>query len=183
MSSCIPQIILRQEFDNYKILAQIQTDARGYYAFYEVPAGVYWINTISSNYYVGNVPDAVVIVSYGSTSTVEDLSEYKDIYILSINGITPSYPRTTVDDGSVKFTWNAVENADYYDVEIWSTYTDEHPSNRDYDYTERTSDNSFTWLIDSSSLPYNEFRIDVRAYSVGDVLIASNYELFTVNRN
>ena len=176
-------VILRQEIDNYKILAQIQTDARGYYAFYEVPAGVYWVNTISSNYYVSNVPDAVVIVSSGNTSTVEDLSEYKDIYILSINGVTPSYPRTAVDGGSVKFTWNAVENATYYNVEIWSTYTEEYPSNRDYDYTERTSDNSFTWSIDSSSLPYSEFRIDVRACSIENVLIASNYELFTVNRN
>lgn len=176
-------VILRQEWDNYNILAQIKTNAQGYYAFYKIPAGVYWINTISNNYYVSNVPDAIVIVSSGSTSTVEDLSEKKDIYILSINGITPSYPRTTVEDGTVKFTWSAVENTAYYEVEIWSTYTEEHPSNKDYDYTERTSNNSFTWSMDSSALPYKDFRIDVKAYSANNILIASNYELFTVSQS
>ena len=173
--------MLRQECDEYNVLAQITANAEGYYAFYEVPSGIYWINTMYNNSYTSNVPSAIVIVDSDSTGIVEDLSTRKDMYILLINGFAPSYPRTTVEGPTVEFTWSAVENAAHYEVEIWSTYTEEHPSNRDYEYMETMSSNSFTWSIDSSASPYSEFRIDVRAYSATDKVIAANYELLTVN--
>jgi len=176
-------VILRQECDEYNVLAQITTNAEGYYAFYNVPPGVYWINTKSNNSYVVNFPDAIVIVSLDTTSIVEDLTEFRDISILSINEATPSYPRSIIKGESVEFTWSVVENAAYYEVEIWSTYTEETKSNRDYVFTERTSSNSFTWLVDSSASPYSEFRVDVMAYSADNTKIAANYELFTVSQN
>lgn len=38
------------------------------------------------------------------------------------------------------------------------------------------------WPTNLSSLKFNEFRIDVRAYTKGEKLIASNYELFCVDQ-
>ena len=182
------KILLIQEKSFGEILDTVFTDDQGYYTFYGVEDGTYWINTVTNNSYVSNEPSAIVTVVANNTSRVEDLTVYKDLYVLSINNsnidyLNPYRDKTIISGHRFTFTWTAVVNATNYEVEIESTYTQANPSNKDYDSTVQTTNHTITWSQDLSSLPYQEFRIDITAYSIDNSVIAENYESFTVSKN
>jgi len=158
-------------------------DLQGNYWFYNIQSGTYWINTVTNNTYIGNQPSAVVVVTANGTSEVETLIVRKDLFLTAINNITilnPHRQEIKVSAPNFTFTWTAVEAAIKYEVEVWSTYTQANPSNRDYDLITQTGGTTILWPTDLSSLPYTNFRIDVTAYDTNNMILANNYELFTI---
>ena len=61
------KILLIQEKSFGEILDTVFTDDQGYYTFYGVEDGTYWINTVTNNSYVSNEPSAIVTVVANNT--------------------------------------------------------------------------------------------------------------------
>jgi hypothetical protein len=164
-------------------------DTNGYYLFDNLPVGSYEIYTAStaSLWLFTGSPAATITVSEYETSSVPNLTVLRNIEIALDNpkiATMPgeNYTRQYIIDGhNPKFTWNSVPNAVYYVVEIWSTSTKSHPSNRDYDESQQVVSNMIVWPTSLSSTPYQEFRIDVEAHMEGGTQIASGSEWFTID--
>ena len=181
------EVLLRNEGSSGETIDNTYADLQGYYRFYNIVPGTYWLNTVTDNSYVENEPSAIVTITPNATSKVENLTVPKDVFVTFINGIeipylNPYHDTTIVSGHNYTFTWTGVESATSYDVEIWSTYTQQNPSNKDYDSTVRTNNNTITWSIDLSTLSYTDFRIDITAYNANNTVIAQNYELFTIKQ-
>ncbi len=178
------ELLLRQEDNTGEIISTAYVDSQGYYQFYKVDPGTYWINTVTNNSYVTNKPSAIAIVTLDETTMVENITVRKDVFVASINDVEIQYLNgnhisPTISGDTFVFTWTIVEGATNYDVEIWSTYTKEYPS-KDYDSIVNTTENTITWSIDLSTLPYTSYRIDIVAYDNNYLTLASNYELFKI---
>lgn len=169
--------------------ASCYVDTNGYYIFDNLPVGRYDIYTASFATVWGftGPPKATITVSEHETTTVPTLTELKNIKIALDNPKTatmPGKPETSkyiIDGHNPKFTWTSDPNAAYYVVTVWSTYTEKHPSSRDYDEAQNVANNMIVWPTSLSSLPYQEFRIDVEAYMEDGTRIAFGCELFAVD--
>lgn len=174
--------------------ATCEVNKAGYFVFNNLPVGLYDIYTAPKSstsrygetFFMGS-PAATITVSEYETTVVPTITVPMDIEITLDNpriaGMLgkPETSRNIIDGHNPKFTWTDVKNAAYYDVEVWSTYTEKHPSNKDYDETRRVVNNLIVWPTNLSSLPYQEFRIDVEASRSDGVLLASGYQLFTID--
>lgn len=169
--------------------ASCYVDTNSYYIFDNLPVGRYDIYTASYATIWGftGSPDATITVSEHETTMVPTLTVLKNIEITLDNlriATKPGLPETSkyiIDGHNPKFTWTNIQNAEYYVVTIWSTYTEEKPSNREYDESQKVNNNMIVWPTSLSALPYQEFRIDVEAYMEDAILIASGYELFAID--
>jgi len=164
-------------------------DTNGYYMFEDLPVGSYDLYTSSyaSYLFFTGSPEATITVSEHETTNVPTLTVLMNIEITLDNPRTAGIPgesytsKYVIDGHNPEFTWTNVKNATYYVVTIWSTYTESKPSNREYDESQRVTSNMIMWPTSLSSLPYQEFRIDVEAYMEDGALLASGYELFAVD--
>lgn len=163
-----------------------------YYIFRNVPAGQYEIYTAESYCpFIGFIgdPSTVVTVSEGEETQVETLTQIRSLGV-SINDPTiiltktgcEYYRKEVVEGPNPTFYWEEITTAAYYTVEVWSTYTDVHPQNKEYDETVTASTAEIEWPTNLSTLTYNEFRVDVTAYKADGSVIASNYRLFCVDQ-
>jgi len=170
-------------FDSFMV------DTNGYYVFDDLPVGSYDIYTSSyaSYLFFTGPPAATITVSEHETTTVPTLTVLMNIEVTLDKPKTaglPGEPYTSkyvIDGHNPKFMWTDIQNAAYYVVTIWSTYTEKHPSSRDYDEAQKVANNMIVWPTSLSSLSYQEFRIDVEAYMEDGTLLASGYELFAVD--
>ena len=176
------RILIVSSNDTWKVLDSTYGDSQGYYTFANVQPGTYWVNTAPNRGYSVDEPDAIVTVVAGKESPVETLTSYKDLSILQPASNAYFWPRTILQGPTFTFSWTAVPNAAYYELDVWSTYTEEHPSNNDYDEKLTTTNTTIMWPTDLSKLPYNNFRLDVDAYTREGLEIAYNYVLFSVGQ-
>ena len=183
------RVLIVKPTDTWHPLDSAYADPQGYYTFEGVQPGTYWVNTAPNWSYTTNDPDAIVTVSAGEDAIVEDLISYKDLTAsisaskerALINSQGGRYWKTVVQESRPHFSWTKVPNAAYYELEVWSTYTDKYPSNRDYSETVTTTDTEITWPTDLNALVFKEFRIDVSAFTEEGVWIAYNgLDLFCV---
>ena len=169
--------------------ASCYVDTNGYYSFDNLPVGHYDIYTASfaSVWGFTDSPKATITVSERETTIIPTLTGLRNIEITLDNpkiATMPDNPVTSkyiIDGHNPKFTWTNVPNAAYYVVTVWSTYTEENPSSRDYDEAQNVTNNMIVWPTSLSSLPYKEFRIDVDAYMEDGTRIAAGSEWFAVD--
>jgi hypothetical protein len=171
-----------------KSFAASYVDPNGYYIVNNVPAGEYSIFTSSESgsYSFIGAPAAKIAVAANTITAVDTLTVPRPIKIQLDNPATasmPSKPSTKkfiINGINPKFIWSNLPAASYYVVNIWSVPSASFPT-REYDKSETVTESSITWPFDLGSLPYSEFRIDVRAYMSNKTLLGSGFELFTVN--
>jgi hypothetical protein len=168
------------------ILKQTITDSQGNYGFYGIAEGTYWINVVVNNIYVINEPWVTVQVTSNNTTKVKTLSVNESIYVSSINGTAIGYTNPnnftypTITSGpSFTFSWTNLSNATNYRVKVSASNSASSVQAGDgYNVTEQTIDNSIVWPQNVSTLPYQYFCINIKAYD-GDINVASNDVIFT----
>jgi len=150
-------------------------DMNGYYMFDDLPPERYSLFTATGNPSAFGPfvkqPDALVTVLEGVTTTAPTL-----IQSLCIGILLPDRDPVTgkiTDCNNPKFTWTDVPKAAYYVVTI-----KERSFRVEYKETQEVVTNTIVWPTNLSSLPYQDFEIDVEAYAKGDILIASGDEWF-----
>jgi len=166
-------------------IASCYVDTNGYYMFDDLPPGRFSIYTASYATVWGfsSEPKAIVTVAEKVTTTAPTLTQSGNIKVLLDNPRIARMPdkdytsKNIIDGHNPKLTWENVQNAGYYIVTIWSSY----PFNNDYNEAQKVTNNTIVWLTNLSALPYQEYVIDVEAYTNEDVLIASGREWFAVD--
>jgi len=173
------------EPDETLSFAGCYVDTNGYYIFDDIPPGSYeiYVTSFGPGLLFTGPPDATIAVYEHETTSVPNITVLGNVEIALDNPRIATMPgedytsKYIIDGHHPKFTWDKIQNAAYYVVTVWSTY----PYNNDYEESQQVVSNMIVWPTSLSSLPYQEFRIDVDAYMQDDTQIASGYELFAID--
>jgi hypothetical protein len=165
--------------------AGCSVDAQGDYVFDNLPVGSYEIYATSNLGAVGftGPPHATMDIWEHETTIVPTLIIRKHFLVLLDDpkrATDPDHPgsvKHVIDGHNPEFTWNDVQNAAYYVVTISSNDADD----GDYEEYQQVVDTMIVWSTSLSSLPYQEFRIDVDAYMEDGTQLGGGSREFAVD--
>ena len=169
------EIVYISRLGEESVFLACDVDDNGYYTL-NLPVGNY--NVFTAYTHEGAVFEgskSAVTVLDRETTVIPAFTVLGNIDII-FDDLGTAVSAPVIDGNKPEFNWPRVDNASYYKVAILSSF----PYYRDYYETYTVTNNIIVWSADLSSLPYQEFGIDVDAYTTDDVMIATGYELFTV---